>query len=412
MSVKVSLIADIYRLLESPRFDDGEIFGEIILTPDNHNLLSQLDNNDLLYPHITIDDDTFLLNDLNIDTDLNKRLIIQLIPPRSQNEYVAQNIDELLANRREAFYKIPSAFYIADVDYLHGDENKPDKIKKYLETIKFVSMLVNISDYSDYSSGNLNLIFLGKGKQEIPISYSTDNLSSLEELTELNGLVFCDPHQDQKITILKSVVYELLKPVSDKGERFKFLLNNFKELHKRFINNYDLFVSEFSFEKIREEVEERKLEYTIKINNIFSDIQNKLLTIPVALIVVGAQMENTGEFSLKNAVILGGAIVFAILMSLLLKNQNHTLKAINFEVNEQKIRLKNKYSAIAEKFNSSFQYLDDRFKSQVELLSVVSIFVWVGLVCSVILFIIYTPALSYFFIPSSYGNSYCYNYGY
>ena len=106
------------------------------------------------------------------------------------------------------------------------------------------------------------------------------------------------------------------------------------ELQKKFSDGYNLFASSFSYDKIRDEVETAKVEYTGKIHKVFSDIQNQVLGIPIASIVVATQMKDAGaktattyEVYVNSAVLLG-CWIFVLLTGLLIWNQQHTLKVL------------------------------------------------------------------------------------
>ncbi|WP_311945184.1 hypothetical protein [Halomonas piscis] len=129
-------------------------------------------------------------------------------------------------------------------------------------------------------------------------------------------------------------------------------------------------MSEFSFENIKSQVERDKLEFTTRLNKVFSDIQNQLLAVPAALLLVGSQMEKADPigWSLKNVVIWLGAVVFAVLMELLIRNQRNTLQAVKNEMDLQKIIFKDHHRAIYHKFQDVYVELGQRFRHQRNLL--------------------------------------------
>jgi hypothetical protein len=97
---------------------------------------------------------------------------------------------------------------------------------------------------------------------------------------------------------------------------------------------YRLFVSNFSYDKVRSELEAAQVEYTAKIHKVFTDIQNQLLTIPVATVVVATQMElatGSDQFWIDTAVLMG-SFIFVILVGFLVCNQKHTLDTLEKEI--------------------------------------------------------------------------------
>ena len=138
-----------------------------------------------------------------------------------------------------------------------------------------------------------------------------------------------------------------------------------------------------TYSDFREFLEKEKLDATTKLNKVFSDVQNQLLAIPAALILVGGQMEDAGgSWTSKNIVIWLGCLVFAILMNLLIRNQCHTLQAVKQEIDQQWLQIKGKYHSVADRFESSYGQLNHRYRHQIWLIRVISLLVSISLAVS------------------------------
>ncbi|MAX33936.1 MAG: hypothetical protein CME72_12825 [Halomonadaceae bacterium] len=230
-------------------------------------------------------------------------------------------------------------------------------------------MVGEVADHQFERQNELELVFLHQEKLVIEVKFSSSDLVSLACLDELeNEFLRSDTHREKKISIFRSVLTERYK---GRGRvNFGELLRDFFRLLDSLRNNYDLFVSEFSFENIKSQVERDKLEFTTRLNKVFSDIQNQLLAVPAALLLVGSQMEKTDPigWSLKNVVIWLGAVVFAVLMELLIRNQRNTLQAVKNEMDLQKMIFKDHHRAIYHKFKDVYVELGQRFRHQRNLL--------------------------------------------
>jgi hypothetical protein len=167
-------------------------------------------------------------------------------------------------------------------------------------------------------------------------------------------------------------------------------LERFPEFIKRVKDNYELYIAEFSFEKILEDIEAHKLDYTIKLNKVFSDIQSQLLAIPAALILVGSQLVNEGALSWKNVLIIVGVFIYSVLMNLLIRNQRNSLLAIGSEIRKQEEYLLKRHVALKGGFDQAFSALNSRFAQQQRLIWIVDFLVALMLGCSVFLFIWYS----------------------
>ena len=106
-------------------------------------------------------------------------------------------------------------------------------------------------------------------------------------------------------------------------------------------NSYNLFVSEFSFEKFKCEAEEKRLEYTLKLNKTLSDVQNQLITIPLSLLVLGSQIVFGSPTDLKNWILLISMLFFSIIMWIVTTNQKSSISAILTEIQLSKEKLDN-----------------------------------------------------------------------
>ena len=128
-----------------------------------------------------------------------------------------------------------------------------------------------------------------------------------------------------------------------------------------------MYAAGFSYDKLKDTVEAARVEYIGKIHKVLSDIQNQLLGIPVATIIVATQMKVAPGFGtefLVNSAVLLGCWVFAILTLLLLRNQQHTLSVLKEEITRQKRQLEKEYAPVAGNLNGTFKSLESRALTQ------------------------------------------------
>ncbi|MDC7714602.1 hypothetical protein PQU96_10775 [Vogesella sp. LYT5W] len=274
----------------------------------------------------------------------------------------------------------PSRFYLADDDCLcEGDAPAlAQSVQHYLAAAKLYSLLGQAADHQGGVGSAKSLIFLHKEKIELAPEYT---ISDLRELPGIVGFqsdfIESTTHKEQKKTIVKTVLLEMF---AGRGRvPFAELLVQFRDFMEKVHASYQLYVSEFSFQKVKELIEKEKLDATIKLNKVFSDIQNQLLAVPAALILAGGQMENSHDWTGKNVLIWLGVLVFAILMTLLVRNQRHTLHAVKQEIDQQWEQIRGKYHSVAERFQESYKQLDLRYNHQEMLIKVVSMLVTLAL---------------------------------
>lgn len=310
-----------------------------------------------------------------------------------QNHVFAADLADLLAPSRRL--SIPQNFYLEDIDYLYiGDtEAAPERIKQYFDTVKLASALCEVADYV-LEPAESKAIFLQGKKLEISLAYNTDDLCALNGLDAfIAEFIEADIHKDQKATIIKKVLLDMLSNNSINRLTLPCIIRRFEEFVDRIKADYELYVSEFSFEKIRAQVEEEKFDKVIKVNKVLSDIQNQLLAVPVALFFAATQMTTTGEITIKNTFILIGYVIFFFLTRMLVNNQLITLDAIKKEVDFQWNLIKQKHVDAESRLASYQSEVNRRISTQDGTLKLIE---WVNIALLVIVSFIFSYHSGFF----------------
>lgn len=261
--------------------------------------------------------------------------------------FVYSDWNSLLKYRPNLSCPLPNFFVIED-NSTYPSHNPSGKLKHYLDTCKVVDLLISNADHVEKLSNKVidEVIYLHKSKLEVPILYAPECLKEgLDGISVVNEIFEDVAHSDQKKSILKEVLHSLLSNIPTK-DRLGYLLKHFGEFSKRIHENYSLFVSDFSFDKVRKEYEESKRVYVTKLNDIFTSAQTKMLGVPVALAVSSLKVEsivNKIDFW-SNLFLLIAFGLYGVMMIQLVKNHKHTLTAIKSEYSSQMNRLKHHYS--------------------------------------------------------------------
>lgn len=305
-----------------------------------------------------------------------------------------ESMDDLLAAPARRIAS-PSRFYLADSNSLYrGDAaTLPLAGQHYLAAARLYGVLAKEADHQGGVGDAKTLVFLHKEKIEITPQYTAADLHELPDLNVFEAeFIASKTHQEQKRTILKTVLLELFS--GRKKLPFSELLSRFDEFVEKVRASYQLYVAEFSFQKVKAEVEKEKLDAMVKLNKVFSDMQSQLLAVPVALVLVGGQMESKGSWTSKNLLIWLGALIFSILMDLLIRNQRHTLKAVKHEIDQQRQQIENKYQTIATRFADIYREIEDRHTHQQRLILVIDTLVALSLGITTVLLLRFSGAMS------------------
>lgn len=313
--------------------------------------------------------------------------------PRTGYAVVAKNMDAYLIVP-QCRIKAKKRFFLVDVGAASTDVQPHQDVQKYLLVLKLVQSLKDAAAYLDEEEQSL--VFISDGRFDLPVRYTSEDLRNLDGATveALTTLVPTDTHKKQCASILATAVVDLVRAQPPEA-RFAHLLANAKALRTAYEEGYKLYAAGFSYDKVKDTVETARVEYVAKIHKVFSDIQNQLLGIPVATIVVATQMKSaapaTTEFFINTAVVVG-CWVFVIITLLLLRNQKHTLKVVTDEIARQKKVLERDYPSISKTFIEPFEFLTKRARAQAKVLWAMDAVVAVGLVLSHVVYFYLTPS--------------------
>ncbi len=211
------------------------------------------------------------------------------------------------------YKKLPDFFFIMEDKVSSCDSTPSERIYCYKAFFLWKELLSTLSDHCD---NNQIIIFIsndkGGRKIELPVFLNNSDLDELddpvlvfESASKLKGwLDIKDAHEKERLSVMRTALAEVIDTLADNNDIFLSLMKKAKNLLSKYDELYDIYTKRFSINKILNELDEKSLEYTSKINEYISSSQNKALTIPGALIAVGALAKVGGL--LEGAIILGG----------------------------------------------------------------------------------------------------------
>lgn len=296
----------------------------------------------------------FLLNEMYIELEdlsshMDSTVKIQILSDdlKRKKLFVFNEWDDFLSYKPNLLHP-PESFLILQEEIVYPLNSDSGKLKHFFDISKFLHFLNDNADHSTKVTSKIidELVFLHKARLEIPIILPVDCLNdALDGYSIVESLFEDNSHTEQKSSIFKEVMYGLLINIPVK-DRLGHLLLNFGEFSKRFNENYQLFVSEFSFDDVRKEYEENKRDYLTKLNDIFSSVQTKMLGIPISLAIASLKMSAVvdGVSFWTNLLLAISISIYSIMMFMLIANQKHTLSSVKSEYKSQMDRLKYQYS--------------------------------------------------------------------
>lgn len=136
---------------------------------------------------------------------------------------------------------------------------------------------------------------------ELRSALPNDNLqlSNIETVIEqLHSCISLGDIQDsERKNCMRSALDTLMSKSPNQNSMFGYLLSLIDQLKSIYSDHHDMFLSEFSVNKVLQEIAGKDLEYVTKINELTSSSQTKALAIPGAFVAIAAVLRTTNSFS-------------------------------------------------------------------------------------------------------------------
>lgn len=293
------------------------------------------------------------LNDV-FQLDVSQPRIGLGILSRDFSTYISSTIGARI-KERDNFYLIADGFFSAD-------EKIPVVVNKYRQVLRLVRLLGESAHYLDVTKEEM--VFYKDGRFVVPVIYGMKEIEALDfsVFEKLEQFVLDPYHKDQKIKMLSENIIEMLALIPVK-ERFSFLVNNLDDLFGRLRAGYNLFASDYTYEKALAEVHAFKVDVVTKIHKAITDIQAQVLGIPIATFIALSQLKKTTSLNAQfaaNTAIFAGVTVFCFLLIGFLMNQRSTLKTIDGEVKRQRKVFEKRFEEKKVEYLAEFKSIQDR----------------------------------------------------
>lgn len=271
------------------------------------------------------------------------------------------------------YYEFPSReIYIHELgNYLN------DSIifkRKYSSVIQLISEINTTSKYSYQEEEILNSIIVREDKSLfLSFKYSNEDLDSIDEesltlIDSFTEVLKGDTTTDKKNIYLNELIEFLI--VKQESERFSFLLKSFKSYISKSASTFNFYLRNFSFNKLKVELDAKALEFYQKLQAVINDSQAKLIAIPTALVFVLSTFDYDDINSLKNYLTLIGLIVFSIFIQIFINNQKSAIGFIEENIKYYKLSYSNDESELQKSFKKVYKERDKQLRRimQIQLL--------------------------------------------
>lgn len=229
----------------------------------------------------------------------------------------------------------PESYYIQNIGFQNSEHIF---IKKYHALINFIQSIGDLAKYKEESPDITTCVIICEQKALIlPIIYSGEDVVNIDlPIEEMNYAteLFKKNNSEEKLLFINELM-EFLSNVTEEN-RFVYLLQNFNEYYSKSIDSFQYYIRNFSYNKLKSELDNAILDYSKKIQSVINDAQSKLIAIPAAFVLAAANIEFDNILSIKNIAILISLYIFALLIGIFLNNQSSVLNMIDINIQSYK----------------------------------------------------------------------------
>jgi hypothetical protein len=307
-------------------------------------------------------------------------------------ELFHRNVESLTAQERPRLCAPPD-FYIVEGDYLRSDgQPPPDAVRDYLAAVGIWGVLCAVADHSTPADGPDRLVFFTQPKIVVAGSYAFDSIRGLARKAgslDMLQLVSATPHGAEAKQIVKACLAKYLERTPE-TERLDALMGRWEQFVQSVEADYALFVSGFSMEQLKDEVQETASAMMARMSAALGSVETKLLAMPVSLAIVGSQMRPERAAWPGNLAVLAGVTMVFVFFVMALRVCHDDLAVAIGETRAMRKRLCDKAPmAVAVSASSGFGQVEARYSRDVRMLAVVAV---VGVVCLVWTVVLYANA--------------------
>ncbi len=292
------------------------------------------------------------------------------------------SLESFIVNNR---YRFPdSDFYIYDIDSSQSTKN--ENLIKHKAIINLINSIKNIAKYSYFDAGVDNAIIFREDKSLfLSFEFDTNTVLSIKEseLEFINNIsnIFFDPISEKKLLFVNELI-NFLAIENDESQRFIYLLLNISDFYEKCTNAYQYYLRDFSYNKLKLELDSKALEFAQKIQSVINESQTKLIAIPTVFVLAFISFDYSDLLSTKNVFTIISLFIFAILIQLFLNNQFSTLRFINENITSYKETFKRND---IDRISSKFSLVDKEREKQKKRLFLIDAILWlipISLLCT------------------------------
>ncbi len=354
----------------------------IPLSEDVRQDLEVLNTNSLITDSLVNGTRPSTLSGAYLADAIGKELTVTIELPPPSNEYaIVQNFEDLL-EYSQFLSEPPKNFY---------EIEKQSAIlpHEYKDTVRFGNFLSTISDHVEKSDTKRVCFLYSGAKLRVQIVFSAQDLRQLPNFEEFLQH-FNVPYHAEKINFFKSAIVKVGIAAQTETQTFAYLLKHFSVIQKTFENDFNVYLTNFSLEKVLGEIEEKTMKLADKVAASLSDLQKTMITIPLAIIFAAPRLDQQGVGTWTNGLLLISVWLFSLFTWCFFSSQKRNLQFIINEIDEQKAKINESYASLASKLLPKFEALEKRCTDQTCYRRVIGSLMWLIVLLFTFVFLYYS----------------------
>lgn len=322
-------------------------------------------------------DDFFFDFPSQIDSGSNINLVLNAITLKKNSVY--RNCQDYFINN---IYSLPfkKCFILNENKFI-------DEISFYScheLTIRIVDTLKELftHDISDNPDDEYVGLLIKENKSLVlPLKFDLKFLDAVKLdkkiVDEFVAGVFNESGSEKRSLFLNELI-SFLSEV-DKEEKFRYLLNNLDDYLARANQSYEYYLRDFSYNKLKVEIDGKLLDFSQKLQSVINDSQNKLVAIPAGFVLVLTALDFKDILAMKNIVTIIGLCMFVLFLKIFIENQKSSLRFITSNINAYKSTFLGKSMII---ISSTFNPIEKECLAQGKRIFFIEVLLWlVPVVC-------------------------------
>ncbi|GGZ75258.1 hypothetical protein GCM10011274_36930 [Paraglaciecola chathamensis] len=238
---------------------------------------------------------------------------------------------------------IPSSFFIADINYLRGEEIEatPDvllKIENFCALINLLKKTCHFVDnkedaisskavfvITDEDNKSMKPVYIDLSFTQKLLTLTTIDLRAIREIVEDD---IGKTHKEEQLSTFRVSVWEILTLERNSTSDLYSLITYWDELLEKYFASYELYIRGFSFTKFQNEVHEYLVDSANKANELVGTLANKVAIVPSLFGVwLLAIKEDEPNIILSLGLVLIAVFALAVVI-MVLDNQHFMIKKI------------------------------------------------------------------------------------